>query len=487
MGKSTIVKPELIWPGKYQENGTCQELPRLPFRLRDRFPQQTVGEVREEPWRNKLIWGDNLLVMNALLDEFAGKVNLIYLDPPFATGADFMLTPRAANDTTKARKESPAIQEKAYRDTWGRDLSDYLSMLWQRLPLCRALLSDTGSIYLHIGWEMSGYVQMLMNEIFGETCLQNLIIYNYGKFHHSKERWKRDFDVILFYAKHPTARTFNHDAVLDAYQERTEIRFDKVDENGKRYKIVKGRRVYYQGGVTPSSVWRLSNLQMNAVESLGYPTQKTEELLSKIISASSNPGDLVADFFCGSGTTLAVAEKLGRRWIGCDQGRPAIHTTRKRLLDIADCRPFEVLDLGDGERRYWYEVSFATEGRSNSALASCAYQKFILNLYGARPVAGLTHLHGKKGRAMVCVCAVDATMRRAEIAAALDECAALNRPELHILGWEWEQSLDVARFAAARTKGVKVLFLQIPREVMDQRAVEKGEVRFIVLPSGEVL
>jgi len=226
-------------------------------------------------------------------------------------------------------------------------------------------------------------------------------------------------------------------------------------------------------------VWRLSNLQMNAVESLGYPTQKTEELLSKIIAASSHPGDLVADFFCGSGTTLAVAEKLGRRWIGCDQGRPAMHTARKRLLDIADGRPFDVLDLGDGERRYWYEISFATERRSNSVRASCAYGNFILNLYGARPVTGLTHLHGKKGRAMVRVCTVDATVSRAEIAAALDECAALNRPELHILGWEWEQSLDASRFAAARTKGVKVLFLQIPREVMDQHAVEKGEVRFI--------
>ena len=352
MGKRTIIKPELIWPGKHQGDGTGQELPRLPLRLRERFPPQPAGKAPEESWRNKLLWGDNLLVMNALLTECAGTVNLIYLDPPFATGTDFMFaprtprTPRLRNDGTKVDKKPPAVREKAYRDTWERDLSDYLSMLWQRLPLCRTLLSDTGSIYVHIGWEMSGYVQMLMNEIFGETCLQNLIIYNYGKFHHSKERWKRDFDIILFYAKHPTSRTFNHTAVLDAYQERTETRFDKVDENGKRYKIVKGRRVYYQDGVTPSSVWRLSNLQMNAVESLGYPTQKTEQLLSKIISASSNPGDLVADFFCGSGTTLAVAEKLGRRWIGCDQGRPAIRTTRKRLLDIANCRPFEILELG---------------------------------------------------------------------------------------------------------------------------------------------
>jgi DNA modification methylase len=172
-----------------------------------------------------------------------------------------------------------------------------------------------------------------------------VIVYNYGKFHHSKERWKRDFDIILFYSKSPRQWTFNHDLVLDAYREKTEVRFNKVDEEGRRYKIVKGRRVYYQGGVTPSSVWRLSSLQMNAVEALGYPTQKTEELLTRIITASSQPGDLVADFFCGSGTTLAVAEKLGRRWIGCDLGRPAVQMARERLLALPNRQLFEILDL----------------------------------------------------------------------------------------------------------------------------------------------
>lgn len=334
MGKVESAKTELVWPGKYDGDEAQRTSSKCGSSLviREQFDPEEEPSRGRGLWRNRLIWGDNLQVMEALLAEFAGAVDLIYIDPPFATGTDFYC----------------ASREKAYQDTWGRGFSAYLSMLWPRLHLMYELLSPTGSMYVQIGWEVSAHVQLLMNEMFGEDCLQNLIIYNYGKFHHSKERWKRDFDVILFYAKDPRRWTFNHDAILDAYREKTEIRFDKVDEEGRRYKIVKGRRVYHQGGVTPSSVWRLSNLQMNAVEAVGYPTQKTEELLAKILAASSNPDDLVADFFCGSGTTLAVAEKLGRRWIGCDLGRPAVEITRKRLLALPQRRSFTVFDLEDG-------------------------------------------------------------------------------------------------------------------------------------------
>lgn len=333
MGKVELTKTELVWPGKYHDDGTPALPPRSrrPLVLRERCNSEENSSLGPGSWRNQLIWGDNLPVMEALLRDFAQTIDLIYIDPPFATGNDFYL----------------ASQEKAYQDNWGQDLSAYLSMLWPRLMLMRELLSDRGSIYVHIGWEVGAQVQLLLNEVFGELCLQNVIVYNYGKFHHSKERWKRDFDIMLFYSKNPREWTFNHEAVLDAYRERTEIRFDKVDEEGRRYKIVKGRRVYRQGGVTPSSVWRLSNLQRNAVEALGYPTQKTEKLLTRIITASSRPGDLVADFFCGSGTTLAVAEKLGRRWIGCDLGRPAVQTARSRLFGLPNSQYFDVLELGE--------------------------------------------------------------------------------------------------------------------------------------------
>jgi len=199
MEKIAVTKTELVWPGKYSQDGTRKEVPavRLPLHIRERLLRRKAGEVWQEPWRNKLIWGDNLLVMSALLAEFAGKIDLIYIDPPFATGADFVFAAPIGNGRSTGKRRQPVIQEKAYRDTWGRGLSSYLSMLWQRLPLLRELLSDRGSIYLHLGWDICSYVLALMNEVFGENCLQNVIIYNYGKFRHSKERWKRDFDVIL--------------------------------------------------------------------------------------------------------------------------------------------------------------------------------------------------------------------------------------------------------------------------------------------------
>jgi len=485
MGKKGITKTELVWPGKYQEGGTPSATSRaqLSLSLRECFTRNRKREASQQQWHNKLIWGDNLLVMHTLLEEFAGKVDLIYIDPPFATGEDFIFSSPIGDGESEESQLQPVIQEKAYHDTWGRGLSAYLSMLWQRLPLLRALLSDTGSIYVHLGWEVSGYVQLLMNEIFGENCRQNIIIYNYGKFHHSKERWKRDFDVILFYSKNPTTWTFNHDAVLDEYRERTEIRFGKVDEAGKRYKIVKGRRVYRQEGVTPSSVWRLSHLQMNAVESLGYPTQKTEGLLTKIIAASSHPGDLIADFFCGSGTTLAVAENLGRRWIGCDVGRFAIHTTRKRLLSLADCASFDVLDLGEDERQVWLSTTFGAGEKICSGRELSAYRAFVLQLYGAQPIGGLAYLHGKKSGAMVRIGTVGAPVTRVEIEEAIGECLKLKQSKLHVLGWEWEVSVDTLRDPEGETRGVKIHFIQIPREVMERQAREKGEVQFLPLAS----
>lgn len=222
-----------------------------------------------------------------------------------------------------------------------------------------------------------------------------------------------------------------------------------------------------------------------------YATQKHEELLDRIVDWLSNPGDLVADFFCGSGTTLAVAEKLGRRWIGCDLGRWAIHVTRKRLLEIPNCKPFEVLNLGKYERQYWQGVTFGDKkDKSVTERALYEYLAFILKLYGAQPVAGMAHLHGKKGRAMIHIGAVDAPVTIDEVNQALDECVALKQTELHVLGWEWEMGLagpnnDVRKGSPmheiARQKGVKLLLLQIPREVMEQQAAAKGDVRFFEL------
>jgi adenine-specific DNA-methyltransferase len=217
-----------------------------------------------------------------------------------------------------------------------------------------------------------------------------------------------------------------------------------------------------------------------------YATQKNEALLQLILESSSDPGSLVADFFCGSGTTLGVAEKLGRRWIGCDLGRFAIHTTRKCLLDIDGCKPFELLNLGKYERQYWQGVTFGEKGTHVTEQALYEYLAFILKLYGAQPVPGLTHLHGKKGKALVHIGAVDAPVTIDEIDTAIAECVQCRQTELHVLGWEWEMGLYDLMIPEAKKRGVKLLLLQIPREVMEQQAVDKGDIQFFELAYLEV-
>jgi adenine-specific DNA-methyltransferase len=235
-------------------------------------------------------------------------------------------------------------------------------------------------------------------------------------------------------------------------------------------------------GVPLQDIWTdINAINSQAIEAVGYATQKPRALLERIIKTSSDPGSLIADFFCGSGTTLAVAEELGRRWIGCDLGRWAIHVTRKRLLGIESCKPFEVLNLGKYERQYWQGVTFGAKDKTITEQALYEYLAFILKLYAAQPVSGLSFLHGKKERAMVYIGAVDAPVTIADIDGAVDECAKLRQRELHVLGWEWEMGLANLIVDAAKKKGVKLLLLQIPREVMEEQAAAKGDVRFFEL------
>jgi DNA modification methylase len=514
MAKIDITKTELVWPGKYNEDGTLKEVPRvsLPFQVIETVNesratreakkggvQQTLfdvwegkeGDTFEEGWRNKLIWGDNLLVMGSLLEKFAGKIDLIYIDPPFATGADFRVTSEIgeSEEALEVVKEHSAVEEKAYRDTWGSGTASYLSMIGDRLRIMRDLLAPNGSIYVHLDWRMSAHVRLLMDEVFGADSFQREIIWRMGWVSGYKtmaKNWIRNHDNILFYVKDPNNFVFNKKYI--PYPEGYERWGGRQKGQGLAIEDVWG--IHVGEGVNSLSVVSF------AKENLGYPTQKAEGLLERIIEASSNPGDLVADFFCGSGTTLAVAEKLGRRWIGCDLGRWAIHVTRKRLLGIENCKPFEVLNLGKYERQYWQGVTFGeAKDKPLAERALYEYLAFILKLYGAQPVAGMAHLHGKKGKALVHIGAVDAPVTIDEVNQAIDECVALKQTELHVLGWEWEMGLagpnnDVRKGSPmheiAKHKGVKLLLLQIPREVMEQQSVEKGDVRFFELAYFEV-
>ena len=507
MAKIDINRTELVWPGKYDEQGNRVSPPRvnLPFQVIETInesratrearqrPAQTSlfdfwggdeGESFEEGWRNKLIWGDNLLVMSSLLEQYAGKVDLIYIDPPFATGTDFTATAPIGDGDLEATKEQSSLEEKAYRDTWGGGLATYAAMMADRLSLAHALLSPSGSIYVHCDYRVNSYLRLVLDEAFGTDSMQREVVWTMSAAAGYKglvQNYVRGHETILYYTK-GSSRTFNKSYLK--YSQAQLARFSSVDEDGRRYKsITKTRRLYLDEakGVPLGDVWSdIANFQtiVNSAEIMGYPTQKPEALLERVITASSNPGDLVADFFVGSGTTAAVAEKLGRRWIAVDLGRFAIHTTRKRLMSVEDCHPFEVMNLGKYERQYWQTSSF--DSRDPQQLVF-EYLAFILKLYGAVPVAGMQYIHGKKGGALVHVGAVDAPVTIDEVVKALDECVATGQKEVHVLGWEWEMGLNDTVDQLAVERGVRMKLLAIPREVMEAQAVNRGDIRFFEL------
>ena len=508
--KINVTKTELVWPGKYDEDGTLREVPRvsLPFQVIETVNESRAtrdakgagtqatlfdvyqgdeGDTFEDGWRNKLIWGDNQIVIESLLEKFAGKIDLIYIDPPFTTGADFSFKVPIGEEGVSIFKEQSIIEEKAYRDTWGKGMDSFISMVYQRLILMRDLLADDGSIYVHCDWRVNSFIRLILDEIFGSNNFRNQIIWHYQSGGRQEKLFSRKHDDIFLYTKTQNW-TFDVEAVGVPRGERKRNHMKRgEDPDGRKFWSIKSAgkiyKYYDDEKITPADVWTdINHLQQRDPERVGYPTQKPEKLLDRISKASSKEGDLIADFFCGSGTTLAVAEKLGRRWIGCDLGRWGIHVTRKRLLGIENCKPFEVLNLGKYERQYWQGATFG-ESRASAVTETALYEylAFILKLYGARPVPGLAHLHGQKNKAMVHIGAVDAPVTIGDVDAAVDECVRLRQKELHVLGWEWEMRLNDLMVNAAKAKGVKLLSLQIPREVMEQQAVDKGDVRFFEL------
>ena len=535
MPKIDITKTELVWPSKYNEDGTLNEVPRvnLPFQIIETvnesratreakkggvqrplfdFYEGNEGETFDEGWKNKLIWGDNLLVMGSLLEKFAGKIDLIYIDPPFSTGADFSFEAPVGESGERMFKEQSIIEEKAYRDTWGRGWDSFVEMIYIRLVLMRDLLSENGSIYVHCDPRINSLIRMVMDEIFGrggnnnKAGFRNEIAWCYTGGRVPKVAYGRRHDTIYFYTKGEDW-FYNWKAVMKPLNDEQKSRYKYEDENG-RYRLIgrylkdspiKGARdvspewerkhpelvmrYYMKEGTLCLDYWNdIPQLNQVSKERTGYPTQKPNELLERIIQASSKEGSLVADFFCGSGTALAVAETLGRRWIGCDLGRWGIHVTRKRLLGIEDCKPFDILNLGKYERQYWQGVTFGEKkNRKITERAIFEYFSFILQLYGAQPVAGMIHLHGKKGKAVVHIGAVDAPVTISEIDATVDECIELKQRELHVLGWEWEMGLQNLVVKEAKNKGVKLSLLQIPREVMERQAADRDDVRFLEL------
>ena len=493
---------ELVWPGKHDEQGRPHPIGRtaLPFQIVEAVKEAVADEEKppylpsltlpDRPWRNSLIWGDNKLVTSSLLPILAGKVNLIYIDPPFATGQEFGLR-MPIGDGVSLRKAS-TIKERAYRDIWRQGLESYLRMMYERLALMRDLLADKGSIYVHLDWHAGHYVKIIMDEIFGRENFRNEIVWCYRTMQTTKSGWARKHDNILFYTK-GNEYVFNLKEVLEPYPEDYERRFKYKDDQGRRF-MIRGKggpfgmgqgdlrqedeqrypeftyRQYMREGSIPKDWWEIDMLNSNSRERIGFETQKPEALLERIIRASSNPGDLVADLFCGSGTTLPAAERLGRRWMGCDLSRWAIQICRKRLLQLEACGSFEILRLVNYEHCKLASHEYGGD-----------YIRFILQLYRAEAITGFANLHGKKARAYVHVGSVGRPITSREICQILQEAQKVGAHEVHCLGWDFEMGLNDLVGQAENDHGVKVRLVFIPRESLEVTYPAREEVRFFHL------
>lgn len=451
-------------------------------------------------WTNKLIWGDNKLILSSLANgpirdeiEKEGGLKLIYIDPPFAVGADFGFEIEIGGE--KAEKKQSIIEEIAYRDTWGKGISSYLSMMYERLKLMHSLLAVDGSIYLHCDWRVVNHLRLLMDDIFGSDKFRNSIAWNYSGWNKKlNSGFEKRYDSILFYGK-------GEKQVFNSFFEKWESKEEYVKRRKQKVLIEEGTKREYvlsdggngtrikryldeaiAEGVVVDDVWSLDKLNNSAKENVDYPTQKPEALLERIIKASSNEGDLIADFFCGSGTTAAVAEKLGRKWITTDLGRFSIHTARKRLIGVQrelqtngkDFRAFEILNLGKYERQFFMDDLTNGKRKAKEDL----YVDLILEAYKAKRIDGHSALHGQKSGRFVHVGPLDVPVTQSRLVDIFEECRKNLYTQVDVLGFEFEMGLTPQFIQELKEKGVSITLKYIPKDVFDKRAVEKGQVKF---------
>ena len=451
-------------------------------------------------WTNKLIWGDNKLILSSLANgpirdeiEKEGGLKLIYIDPPFAVGADFGFNIEIGGET--AEKKQSIIEEIAYRDTWGKGISSYLSMMYERLKLMHNLLADDGSIYLHCDWRVVNHLRLLMDDIFGSDKFRNTIAWNYSGWNKKLNlSYEKRYDSILFYGKNEKQVFNSYFEPYSSKEEYLKTRKQQVhkDEEGREYTLDTrdgGNRVTkiyieesLQRGKVVDDVWFIDKVNNSAKESVSYPTQKPEILIERIIKASSNEGDLVADFFCGSGTTAAVAEKLGRKWITTDLGRFSVHTARKRLIGVQrelqasgkDFRAFEILNLGKYERQFFMDDLTNGKRKAKEDL----YVDLILEAYKAKRIDGHSALHGQKAGRFVHVGPLDVPVTQSRLVDIFEECRKNLYTQVDVLGFEFEMGLTPQFIQELKEKGVSITLKYIPKDVFDKRAVEKGQVKF---------
>ncbi len=556
---------ELVWNGKTGE--VCNIV--LPFQVieqvdepRGERPQDTALQLdmfatdargrQLKGWTNKLIWGDNKLILSSLKNgplreeiEKQGGLKLIYIDPPFDIGADFSMDIEIGGDTFTKRPN--ILEEIAYRDTWGKGADSFIAMIYERLVLMRDLLAENGSIYVHCDYRVNSFLRQILDEIFGSANFRNQITWKrrlgMSSAVHKSNRFGVCTDILLFYVK-STEAPFNVQYSKDSseYQKYIETKFTMVDENGRRFHPgdltnpgYRPNLIYdYKGYKSPPNGWAITKEKMEqwdkegrlyfpedknkrirrkrfvdelkgmpvqnlwtdiyeinsqAEERLDYPTQKPEALIERIIEASSAEGDLVTDFFCGSGTTAATAEKLGRKWIVSDLGKFAIHTTRKRMIGVQrhlkskgkNFRAFEILNLGKYERQHYIGVNpnlREAEQQKQLEAKEAAFLDLILRAYRAEKTEGFATFHGKKAGRLVAVGPVNLPVTRLFVEEVILECRKKHITRVDILGFEFEMGLFPNVLDEARAKGIDIAPKYIPAEVFDKRAVEKNQVVF---------
>lgn len=473
----------------------------LPLSFRDGL----IGETDIDKQKmNRLIWGDNLLAMQALLNQgYEGKINLIYIDPPFDSKADY--SHRMTIEGNEFTKEPSVIERLAYKDTWTGGTDSYLDMLYPRLQLMKRLLSEDGSIYVHLDWHVGHYVKVMIDEVFGRDNFVNEIVWKSGVVKGAKttsNSYGRMIDSIFLYSKtnkrifktpfkpidisspnnkfihrDNNGRLYSRDTPLGDYSQESIEEFKK---QGRIYYTKKGKMQLIRyldevEGIAVGNLWDdINYINQVAKERLNYDTQKPEALLARIIEASSNEGNLVADFFAGSGTTGPVAEKLGRRWIMCELGKVGIQVTRARLVEQG-AKPFLIENIGNYQR----EMIYLTGGRI------WEMQTLILKLYGATPrdkTSGLGIRKIDNVDELVYVGYPDrpVTAKKAEeLAIQAQNLDGRGYKRLVILGWDYEynysQTLE-ARLSALKDKiKVEIKSRDIPPDIYDYLKKAKSE------------
>ncbi len=524
---------ELVWNGKTSE--ICNIA--LPFQVieqvdeprKEKTQDQWIGTLfdmrgrQKSGWVNKLIWGDNKLILSSLKNgplreeiEKEGGIKLIYIDPPFDVGADFSMNIEIGDE--QFTKAPSVLEELAYRDTWGKGADSFIAMVYERLSLMRDLLAQDGSIYVHCDWRLNSCLRLVLDEVFDKIGYKNEIRWKRQPVRGAKAtsgQYARNSDTILYYSKtdnriwNGAYKEYEKDFVKSKFRpdkngrlfrdcdlgDYSEESIREFETQGKIYVTSSGKKrlIRYldeEKGESLGDIWYdIAEVNSRADERVDYPTQKPEMLLERMLRASSNEGDVIADLFCGSGTTMAVAEKLGRKWIGADLGKFAIHTTRKRMIQVQrelkkagkDYRAFEILNLGKYERQHYIGVNpnlRDKEKEKQLAKREKDFLELILRAYRAEKVDSFKTLHGKKAARLVAVGPINLPVTRKFVEEIIKECQEKKLVKVDILAFEFEMGLFPNIQEEAKSKGIDLALKYIPRDVFDKRAVEKNQVVF---------